>query len=86
MKRLLAPAALFFAFALPLTAPAFAAGPPSGALPLSEIIRSFEETGEVAYFDEIEWDDDGYWEIEYRRTDGATVEVKVDPLTGEPRR
>lgn len=84
MRRPFGPAALFFAFAL--LSPAFAAGPPPGSIPLSDIILSFEETGDVAYFDEIEWDDDGYWEIEFRRPDGAKVEIKIDPLTGEARR
>lgn len=65
---------------------AAASGPPENAVPLSEVIRMFEESGDVAYFDEIEWDDDGYWEIEYRRGDGAKVEIKVDPVSGEPRR
>lgn len=45
-----------------------------------------EEQGDVAYFDEIEWDDDGYGEIEYYRTDGAKVEIKIDPVSGEPRK
>lgn len=62
------------------------AAPPSDALPLSEILRGLEQSGEVAYFDEIEWDNDGYWEIEYVRPDGAKVEVKIDPRSGEPRR
>jgi hypothetical protein len=62
-----------------------AAAPPDNAMPLSEIIRALEEQGDVAYFDEIEWDDDGYWEIEYYRTDGAEVEIMIDPVSGEPR-
>lgn len=77
--------ALFaFAFAsLPL--PALAA-PPADALPLSRIVAGIEAAGDVAWFEEVEWDDDGYWEIEYRRPDGAKVEIKVDPVTGAVRR
>ena len=62
------------------------AAPPSNAKPLSEIVKALEENGNVAYFEEIEWDDDGYWEIEYRRPDGSKAEVKVDPVSGEERR
>jgi hypothetical protein len=43
-----------------------------------------EAGGNVAYFDEIEWDDD-HWEIEYYRPDGSKVEVEVDPVSGQPR-
>lgn len=68
---------------LPL--PALAA-PPADARPLSEIVAGIEASGDVAWFEEVEWDDDGYWEIEYRRPDGAKVEIKVDPLTGAVRR
>lgn len=78
-------AATLIAF-LAVTSSVAASAPPANSIPLSEIIRAFEESGDVAYFDEIEWDDDGYWEIEYRRIDGAKVEIKVDPVSGEPRR
>jgi hypothetical protein len=66
--------------------PALAAPPPPNAMPLSEILRTLEASGNVAYFDEIEWDDDGYWEIEYVRRDGGKTEIKVDPVTGQQRR
>lgn len=78
-------AATLIAF-LAVTSSVAASAPPANSIPLSEIIRAFEESGDVAFFDEIEWDDDGYWEIEYRRIDGAKVEIKVDPVSGEPRR
>lgn len=61
------------------------AQPPADALPLSQIIAELEAQGDVAYFDEIEWDSDGYWEIEYYRADGAKVEIDVDPVTGNTR-
>lgn len=66
-------------------APAVAQQPPAGAMPLSEILAAMEQGGDVAYFDEIEWDSDGYWEIEYRRQDGGRVSIDVDPATGQPR-
>jgi hypothetical protein len=28
----------------------------------------------------------GYWEIEYQDKDGRTVELKVDPVSGETKR
>ena len=31
-------------------------------------------------------DEKGYWEADYIRKDGSKVEVKLDPVTGEPRR
>jgi hypothetical protein len=83
MTRSLVPAtAMMFVFAV---SPA-AAAPPDDALPLSQILERFEAETEFAYFDEVEWDNDGYWEIEYYRTDGAKVEVDVDPRTGEASR
>jgi uncharacterized membrane protein YkoI len=66
-------------------APAAADAPPEDALPLSEILRMIEERDDVRYFKEVEWDDDGYWEVEFYRTDGSEVEVDIDPRTGEPR-
>ena len=71
--------------ALAFAQPALSAPPPEGAMAVSEIIRSLEDGGDVAYFDEIEWDSDGYWEIEYYRVDGGKVEIKIDPVSDEPR-
>ena len=36
------------------------AQPPQDAKPLSEILAGLEAGGDVAYFDDVEWDDDGY--------------------------
>ncbi len=62
------------------------AQPPADALSLSQILAAIEAEADFGYFDEVEWDSDGYWEIEYYRADGAKVEVDVDPLTGQPAR
>jgi hypothetical protein len=59
--------------------------PPTDALPLSQIIQTLEQRGDVAYFGDIEWEDDGYWEIEYITRDGQKREVKVDPVSGQIR-
>lgn len=64
----------------------FAAPPPANAKPLSEIVSMVERQAGVAYIDEIDWDDDGYWEIEYVTTDGAERRIKVDPVSGQTRR
>lgn len=71
--------------ALGFAAPAAADPPPADARPLSEILRIMEERENVAWFEEIEWDDDGYWEIEFHRVGGESAEVRVDPRTGEIR-
>lgn len=76
---------LFAAIVLVVPSGVLAASPPPDAKPLSEIIRSLEVQGDVRYFDEIEWDDDGYWEIEYVRTDGSKATVRLDPVSGQPR-
>ena len=60
--------------------------PPEEALPLSEIVAGLENSFDIHFIDEIEWDDDGYWESEMFTRDGAKVEVKIDPVTGEVRR
>ena len=61
--------------------------PPADAMKLSEILAKFEtDTGaDLAYIDEVDWDDDGYYEVEYRTTDGREVEVRLDPKTGAVR-
>lgn len=60
--------------------------PPADALPLSRILATVESNvTDLAYIDEVEWDDDGYWEVEYKTTDGKEVKVKVDPVSGQTR-
>ena len=61
------------------------AAPPPNAKPLSEIIQYIEARGDVRYFDEIEWERGGYWEIEYIRMDGKKVKLRIDPVSGQPR-
>lgn len=77
---------LALAVALGFAGAALASPPPPDALPLSQIVQSLEQQGNVHYIDEIDWDDDGYWEIEYITRDGAKVKVKIDPVSGEIRR
>ncbi len=77
--------ALALAAMLGLAAPALADPPPEDALPLSEVLARLETTGNVRYFEDIEWDDDGYWEIDYVAVGGEDVEIEVDPVTGAVR-
>jgi uncharacterized membrane protein YkoI len=65
--------------------PALADRPPADALPLSEIVQMIEAERDVAYFEEVEWDDDGHWEIEYIEPNGRKIEIEVDPRTGRVR-
>lgn len=59
--------------------------PPENARPLSQIVQDLEARGDFAHVDEIEWDDDGYWEIEYVTRERAKVKLKIDPVTGQSR-
>jgi hypothetical protein len=62
------------------------ADPPSDIKPLSQILQTLEQKDGFAYVSEIEWDEEGYWDIEYFTTAGRLrnrVKVNVDPLTGE---
>lgn len=81
MTRTILAAALLAATAAPA---AFAQDrlPPPNALPLSEILASIEAEGNVR-FDEIDWEDRGYWEIEYYDDQGRRIEVRIDPVTGQ---
>lgn len=61
--------------------------PPEGAMQLSDVLAALEdrEAEGLAFIEDVEWDDDGYWEVEYRGPDGAETKVTLDPMTGEPR-
>lgn len=77
---------LFLASAALMLVPFAAhAAPPEGAK-LSEIVSKLEQNPDLHYIDEIDWDDDGYYEVEYYTKDRSKVEVKIDPKTGEARR
>ncbi|MGH6763665.1 MAG: PepSY domain-containing protein [Phyllobacterium sp.] len=58
------------------------AAPPEGSK-LSEIIAKIEQTADVQYVDEVDWNDRGYYEIEYIMKNGAKAEIKIDPKTGD---
>ncbi len=72
------------AFAATLFAlPAFAQRvPPANALPLSQILAKIETNQGVRSFTEIEWEDDGYWDIRFLNADNRRTRARIDPVTG----
>ena len=58
--------------------------PPETALKASEIIARIESRPDFRYLDEVGWDEQGYYEIIYFTNDKARVEIKINPVTGEP--
>lgn len=79
-----------FCTALLFAAPAWAQTqpppiPPEKSLKLSEIIGKIEQRDQFRYVDEIDWDEDGFYDVIYYTSDKAKVEIKIDPVTGEPR-
>lgn len=84
-RRLLAAAAL--GAGLLLSGPVLADQdrPPAGSLAASEVLRQVEQRPDFASLHDMEWDDDGYWEIEYVTRDGGKRTVRLDPRTGAPR-
>jgi uncharacterized iron-regulated membrane protein len=79
--RLLPIAAAASLLALPALAQSL---PPANGLPLSQVIATVEKTQPVRVFTEIEWDDDGYWDIEFINTDNRRSSLRIDPVSGEP--
>lgn len=74
-------------FALALPGVSFAQDrtlPPDNALKASEIIARIEARNDFRYLDEAQWDQDGYYEIVYFTGDKARVEIRINPVTGEP--
>lgn len=58
--------------------------PPADSMKLSEIVTKVEQREGFRYIDDIEWDD-GAYEVTYYTTDRAKVEIRFDPVTGEPK-
>ena len=59
--------------------------PPDNALKLSEIVAKIEARDQFRYVSEINWDDEGFYNVIYFTTDKAKVEMKIDPATGQPK-
>jgi uncharacterized membrane protein YkoI len=69
------------AFAQETTQPAAA---PAGAKKASEILAEIESRADYSRLEEMNWDDDGYYEIVYHTNDKARVEINISATTGEP--
>jgi hypothetical protein len=59
--------------------------PPQNSKKLSQLIASVEQRDKFQYVKDIEWDDEGYYEVTYYTTDKAKVEIKLDPVSGQPK-
>ncbi len=59
--------------------------PPENARKLSQILATVEQRSDFRYVSNVEWDEDGYYDITYFTGDKAKVEIKIDAVTGEPR-
>jgi len=60
--------------------------PPENSMALSDVLQSVERQFSPTYIDEVSWDDDGYWEVEYVDRNGSKREIKIDPITGDIRK
>jgi hypothetical protein len=58
--------------------------PPENAMKLSAIIATVEQRDAFQYVGDIEWNDEGYYDVVYFTTDKAKVEMKFNPVTGKP--
>lgn len=58
--------------------------PKPNARPLSGIVALVEKREGFSHVDEIERDEDGFREVACHEDDRATVEIGVDPVTGDP--
>jgi hypothetical protein len=58
--------------------------PPENARKLSEIVAKVEQRQDFRYISEIDWDE-GAYEVTYYTTDRAKVEIRYDPVTGNPK-
>jgi hypothetical protein len=59
--------------------------PPQNAMKLSAILATVEGRDGFHYISNVEWNEEGYYDVTYFTTDKAKVEMKVDPVTGKNR-
>lgn len=85
MPRYLLAACLGAGLLLSIPALADEDRPPPGSLAASEVLRQVEQRPDFASLHKMEWDDDGYWEIEYVMHEGGKRTIRLDPRTGAPR-
>jgi hypothetical protein len=58
--------------------------PPENAMKLSQIIAAVEQRPDFRFVSEVDWEEEGYYEITYFTSDQAKVEIRIDPVTGKP--
>lgn len=58
--------------------------PPANGKKLSEIVAKVEARSDFRYIGEIDWDD-GAYEVTYYTSDKAKVEIRYDPVSGNPK-
>ena len=59
--------------------------PPQNGMKLSQLIAKVEQRDKFQYVKEIEWEQEGYYDVTYYTTDKAKVEIKLDPVSGQPK-
>ena len=83
--RTLALASLLVLAASGALAQTDASKPPGNAKKLSALIADVEKRDKFQHVDEIQWSDQGYYDMIYLTSDKAKVEIKLDPVSGEPK-
>jgi hypothetical protein len=68
-------------FALAQTSPS--TKPPATAMKLSDLVAKVEKRDKFLFISEIQWSEQGYYEVTYFMNDKAKVDIKLDPVSGE---
>lgn len=59
--------------------------PPPNSMKLSQLIARVEQRDQFHYVGEVEWNTSGYYDVIYYTKDKAKVEIKFDPVSGQPK-
>jgi hypothetical protein len=59
--------------------------PPQNSMKLSQLVAKVEQREKFQYIKDIEWEEEGYYEVTYYTTDKAKVEIRLDPVSGQPK-
>lgn len=59
--------------------------PPQNSMKLSQLIAKIEQRDQFQYIKDIEWEEEGYYDVTYYTKDKAKVEIKLDPVSGQPK-
>jgi len=58
--------------------------PPANSMKLSDLLAKVEKRDKFQYVSEVEWSQNGYYDVTYFTSDKAKVELNVDPVSGNP--